>query len=100
MSRVIARIRLDKTLESVENRWFGNRLSVLSRNSTMPQALKLDRFGGLFIISGITCTLALMMSILHQLHGKMEVYSIISVLVGRNLMATIRHLLYRNVVQT
>ncbi|CAI9298543.1 unnamed protein product [Lactuca saligna] len=100
VSRVIARIRLDKTLESVENTWFGNRLSVLSRNSTMPQALKLDRFGGLFIISGITCTLALMMSILHQLHGKMEVYSIISVLVGRNLMATIRHLLYRNVVQT
>ncbi|CAH1433106.1 unnamed protein product [Lactuca virosa] len=100
VSRVIAKIRLDKTLESVENRWFENRLSVLPRNSTMPQALKLDRFGGLFIISGITCTLALMMSVLHLLHGKMEVYSIISFLVGRNLMATIRYLLYRNVVQT
>lgn len=100
VSREIARIRLDGTLASLENKWFKNRLSVPARNSTMTKALKLDRFGGLFIISGITSILALMMSILCLLYAKIEVQSIISFLVRRNLMATIRYLLYRNLVQT
>ncbi|KAI3514753.1 hypothetical protein L1887_13435 [Cichorium endivia] len=100
VSREIARIRLDGTLASLENKWFENRMSVPARNSTMTKALKLDRFGGLFIISGIASILALMMSILYLLYAKIEVQNIISFLVRRNLMATIRYLLYRNLVQT
>ncbi|XP_024965732.1 glutamate receptor 1.2-like [Cynara cardunculus var. scolymus] len=62
VSREIAKMRLDGTLASLEKKWFENRLSIPSRNSTMSKALKLDRFGGLFIISGVTSALALMIS--------------------------------------
>ncbi|KAL4572288.1 hypothetical protein LXL04_019060 [Taraxacum kok-saghyz] len=59
VSREIARIRLDGTLASLENNWFNNRLSILSRISTMPHSLKLDRFGGIFIIIAIASILSL-----------------------------------------
>ncbi|KAL7589041.1 hypothetical protein Lser_V15G39248 [Lactuca serriola] len=99
VSREIARMRLDGTLGSLESKWFDNHLLVPARNSTMPQALKLNRFGGLFIISGVTSIFALIISILYILHAKMEVHNIISLLGGRNLMSTVRYLLYRNVMQ-
>ncbi|CAH1424969.1 unnamed protein product [Lactuca virosa] len=52
VSREIARIRLDGTLGSLENKWYENRIPLPSRNSTMPQlGLTVDKIGGLFIIS-------------------------------------------------
>ncbi|KAL7590121.1 hypothetical protein Lser_V15G39239 [Lactuca serriola] len=69
MSREIARIRLDGTLRSLENKWYENRIPLPSRNSTMPElSLTLDKLGGLFIISATTSTLALMFSFLYLLH--------------------------------
>ncbi|KAL4572287.1 hypothetical protein LXL04_019058 [Taraxacum kok-saghyz] len=65
VSREIARIRLDGTLASLENNWFNNRLSILSRNSTMPRALKLDRFGGIFIIIAVASILSLSCSLIY-----------------------------------
>ena len=62
VSREIARIRLDGTLGSLENKWFKNQLSLPSRNSTMPKDLKLDSFGGLFIINASASTLTLLIS--------------------------------------
>ncbi|KAL4572292.1 hypothetical protein LXL04_019064 [Taraxacum kok-saghyz] len=100
VSREIARIRLDGTLASLENKWFKNGLYVPDQNSTMTKALKLDRFGGLFIISGIACALALTVSLVLLLRSKMEVQNMISLLFGRNLFAAIRYLLYRNVLRT
>ncbi|CAI9298549.1 unnamed protein product [Lactuca saligna] len=99
VSREIARMRLDGTLGSLESKWFDNHLLVPARNSTMPQALKLNRFGGLFIISGVTSIFALIISVLYILREKMEVHNIISLLVGRNLMSTVKYLLFRNVMQ-
>ncbi|KAI3781733.1 hypothetical protein L2E82_11756 [Cichorium intybus] len=99
MSREIATKRLDGSLGTLENKWFENQLYVPLQNSTMPKALKLDRFGGLFIISGITSTFALIISLLCLLRAKMEVHNIISLLVGRNLMAMVRYILYRNVMR-
>ncbi|CAI9298541.1 unnamed protein product [Lactuca saligna] len=64
VSREIARIRLDGTLGSLENKWFKNQLSLPSRNSTMPKDLKLDSFSGLFIINAATSTLTLLISLL------------------------------------
>nr|KAJ0194512.1 hypothetical protein LSAT_V11C800427730 [Lactuca sativa] len=98
VSREIARIRFDGTLKSLEKKWHQNHLFVPSRNSTMPKTLKIDRFGGIFIISGITSTLALMISVICLLQAKMEIHNIILVLGGRNLMANIRYLLYRNFI--
>ncbi|XP_023751768.2 glutamate receptor 1.4 [Lactuca sativa] len=63
VSREIARIRLDGTLGSLENKWYENRMSLPSRNSTIPHAVTLDKFGGLFIISAVTSTLTFMVSL-------------------------------------
>ncbi|KAL7590117.1 hypothetical protein Lser_V15G39234 [Lactuca serriola] len=65
VSREIARIRLDGTLESLENKWYENRLSLPSRNSTIPQALTLDKFGGLFIISAATSSIIFILSLFY-----------------------------------
>ncbi|KAI3771386.1 hypothetical protein L6452_02549 [Arctium lappa] len=100
VSKEIARMRLDGTLGGLEKKWFENRLSIPSQNSTVTKALKLDRFGGLFIINGSTLALALMISVICLLCAKMEAHNIISLVVGRNLMVTIRYLLYRNVIRT
>lgn len=100
VSKQIAQMRLDGTLGGLEKKWFENRLSIPSQNSTLTKALKLDRFGGLFIISGSTSALALMISVICLLCARMEVQNMISFVVGHNLMATIRYLLYRNVIRT
>ncbi|XP_042753247.1 glutamate receptor 1.4 [Lactuca sativa] len=69
LSREIARIRLDGTLRSLENKWYENQIPLPSRNSTMPElSLTLDKLGGLFIISAATSTLALIISFFYLLH--------------------------------
>ncbi|KAL4572293.1 hypothetical protein LXL04_019065 [Taraxacum kok-saghyz] len=83
VSREIAKKRLDGTLGSLENKWFENQLLFPSGNSTMPKALKLDRFGGLFIIGGVASTFALIISVLYLVRAKMEVQNIISLLFRR-----------------
>ncbi|CAH1424794.1 unnamed protein product [Lactuca virosa] len=69
LSREIAKIRLDGTLRSLENKWYENQIPLPSRNSTMPElSLTLDKLGGLFIMSAATSTLALMISFFYLLH--------------------------------
>ncbi|KAJ9549020.1 hypothetical protein OSB04_021563 [Centaurea solstitialis] len=92
VSREIAKMRLDGTL--------GKSAFYPIRNSTMPKALKLNRFGGLFIISGVTSALALLISVICLVWARMEVQNMLSFVVRRNLMATIRYLFFRNVIRT
>ncbi|KAI3771387.1 hypothetical protein L6452_02550 [Arctium lappa] len=99
MSKAIAKIREDGSLRSLEKKWFEGEFSVLPEDSsTMPKTLNLDRFGGLFVISGISSALALVISVLYLVRAKMEMDNIISLVARRNLMATIRYLLHRNVI--
>ncbi|XP_024965451.1 glutamate receptor 1.2-like [Cynara cardunculus var. scolymus] len=100
VSKEIARMRLDGSLAGLEKKWFENRLSIPPQNSTMTKALKLDRFGGIFIINGSSLALALMISVICRVCAKMEVQNIISLVLRRNLMDTIRYLLYKNVIRT
>nr|XP_043619838.1 glutamate receptor 1.2-like [Erigeron canadensis] len=95
MSREIAKLRQDGTLESLEKKWFEKRFSILSRNSTMPKVLKLDRFGGLFISNGINLAVALTVSAICLLYTKMKILNIISFVLGRDFMAAIRYLVTR-----
>lgn len=101
MSREIAKIREDRTLMALEKKWFENRFSLLSQDSfTKPKTLNLNRFGGLFIVIGFSLALALIISMIHAVRAKMEVESIISFLARRNLITTIRYLLFRNIIRT
>ncbi|CAH1433109.1 unnamed protein product [Lactuca virosa] len=72
VSREIAKIRLDGTLGSLENKWYENRISLPSRNSTIPHAVTLDKFGGLFIISAATSTLTFMVSLVHLIRIRLR----------------------------
>ncbi|KAK1434738.1 hypothetical protein QVD17_00488 [Tagetes erecta] len=99
ISREIAKIREDGTLRNLEKKWFDTEFSVLPQDSsTMPKSLSLERFGGLFVISGVSSCLALFISVMYLIRAKTEILSIISLLGGRSLMATIRYLFHRKVV--
>lgn len=102
MSREIAKIRENGTLINLEKRWFENAFSLSTQDSfTTPKTLNLKRFGGLFIVIGITLALAFTISIIYVVYAKMQVQSIIiSFLAGRHLMTTIRYLLYRRIIRT
>ncbi|KAI7728046.1 hypothetical protein M8C21_015001, partial [Ambrosia artemisiifolia] len=100
ISKEIAKIREDGTLKFLEKKWFDTEFSVLPEDSSTKPAktLSLERFGGLFIISGIASCLALIISVINIIRAKLEILSIISLLAGRNLTATIRFLLHRKVI--
>ncbi|KAI3694765.1 hypothetical protein L1987_77745 [Smallanthus sonchifolius] len=100
MSREIAKIRHDGTLKSLEKKWFETEFPISPQDSsTKPKTLSLERFGGLFIISGVSSCLALMISVMYLIGAKMEILSIISLLGGRSLMASIRYLLLKKLVK-
>nr|GEU29419.1 glutamate receptor 1.2-like [Tanacetum cinerariifolium] len=62
VSREIAKMRLDGTLGNLEKKWFQNGLFIASRNSTRAKALKLDSFGGVFIVNEAGLALALIIA--------------------------------------
>ncbi|KAJ0780602.1 putative periplasmic binding protein-like I [Helianthus annuus] len=101
ISREIAKIRENGSLKLLEKKWFDNEFSVLPQedSSTKPaNNLSLERFGGLFIISGVSSCLALIISVIYIIRAKLEIHSIISLLAGRGLMDTVKHLLHRKVI--
>ncbi|KAJ0912298.1 putative periplasmic binding protein-like I [Helianthus annuus] len=101
ISREIAKIRENGTLKLLEKKWFDNEFSVLPQedSSTKPaKNLSLERFGGLFIISGVSSCLALIISVIYIIRAKLEIHSIISLLAGRGIMDTVKHLLHRKVI--
>lgn len=102
ISREISKIREDGTLRNLEKKWYETEFPVLPQDSSAkPKTLSLERFGGLFVISGISSGLALVISTIYFIRAKMDIKSIMSLLQGQNLMATIMYLLNinRNVIR-
>ncbi|KAJ0792397.1 putative periplasmic binding protein-like I [Helianthus annuus] len=99
MSTQIAKIREDGTLRILEKKWFEKQSSSSQDSPSKPKTLNLSRFRGLFLISGMSSALALMMSAIFLLRAKLEVHSIISFILNPNLVANLRHLLYRNAIR-
>ncbi|PWA86273.1 glutamate receptor 2.5 [Artemisia annua] len=101
MSREIARMRENGALRSLEKKWFKSELSLSSQDSfRTPKSHKLDRFRGLFIAIGVSLVFALTVSAFYAVHARIQVENIISLLAGKNLMVTIRNLLFRNFIRT
>ncbi|KAK1428542.1 hypothetical protein QVD17_17378 [Tagetes erecta] len=99
MSTQIAKMREDGTLSLLEKKWFEKQSSSSQEPPSKPKTLNFSRFRGLFLISGISSTLALMISIIFLLRAKLEVHTIISFILQQNLMANLRHILYRNAIR-
>ncbi|KAJ0956843.1 putative ionotropic glutamate receptor, metazoa [Helianthus annuus] len=99
MSTQIAKIREDGTLRILEKKWFEKQSSSSQDSPSKPKTLNLSRFRGLFLISGMSSALALMMSVIFLLRAKLEAHSIISFILNPNLVANLRHLLYRNAIR-
>nr|GEU52363.1 glutamate receptor 1.2-like [Tanacetum cinerariifolium] len=99
MSGEIAKIREDGTLRNLEKKWYETEFPVLPQDSfAMPKTLSLERFGGLFVISGISSGLALMISVIYLIRAKLEIHNIISLVAGRDLMTIVRYLFHSNVI--
>ncbi|KAI3694761.1 hypothetical protein L1987_77740 [Smallanthus sonchifolius] len=79
MSSEIAKIREDGTLKNLEKKWFDTVFLELPQDSSSkPKTMSLERFAGLFVISGVSSFLALMISVIYLIRAKiMEVQSII-----------------------
>ncbi|KAI3682564.1 hypothetical protein L1987_82627 [Smallanthus sonchifolius] len=99
MSRQIATIRENGTLRLLEKKWFEKQSSSSPDSPSKPKTLSFSRFQGLFLISGFSSALALMISVIFLLRAKLEVHNIISFILQQNLVANLRHLLYRNAIR-
>ncbi|XP_076902396.1 glutamate receptor 1.3-like [Bidens hawaiensis] len=99
MSRQIAKIREDGTLGVLEKKWFEKQSASSKDSPSKPKTLNSNRFRGLFLISGMSSTLALMISLIFLLRAKLEVHRIISFILNQDLVASLRDLLYRNAIR-
>ncbi|KAJ0792399.1 hypothetical protein HanOQP8_Chr01g0017611 [Helianthus annuus] len=99
MSRQIAKIREDGTLRILEKKWFEKQSLSSQTPPQTPQALSFRRFKGLFLVSGSSSAFALLISVVYLLRAKLEVQRIIAFMMQPNLMATLRYLLFRNVIR-
>ncbi|XP_071687637.1 uncharacterized protein [Rutidosis leptorrhynchoides] len=99
VSRQIAKIRENRTLERIEKEWFEKESSSSQDLPTNPKTLNFGRFRGLFLISGISSAFALMISVILSICAKLEIHNVISFVLQHNLLANLRHLLHRNVIR-
>ncbi|KAH9794058.1 glutamate receptor 1.2 [Citrus sinensis] len=74
ISRAIARLREEGTLAKIENVWFNTQQSsnFMHEDSTSsnPSSLSLANFGGLFLITGISSTLALVIFLVTSIYKR------------------------------
>lgn len=101
MSREIAKLREEGKLKMMEEKWFKSESSLLNQDSaTKPKTLDLDNFRGLFIIAGLSSTLALLILLvnylLHQNLPQLLNYCIFRLLGGGRLAFMARYLFPRN----
>ncbi|GJW06691.1 extracellular ligand-binding receptor [Tanacetum coccineum] len=64
MSIQIAKLRQDGTLKLLEDKWFNKQLD----SATAPENINLERFRGLFLISGVSMASALFLYMLYFVH--------------------------------
>ncbi|KAK3003894.1 hypothetical protein RJ639_020228 [Escallonia herrerae] len=100
MSREIAKLREEGKLMELEKKWFKSESTLLPRQGgsvTTPKILDLQSFGGLFLISGISSALALLICLLYLVKEKLHAkYFIIRFLGGGKLATMISYLIRRN----
>ncbi|KAK9222840.1 hypothetical protein WN944_011280 [Citrus x changshan-huyou] len=73
ISRAIAKLREEGTLRKIEIEWFNDQQSSfmhVDSTSNNPSSLSLANFGGLFLITGISSTLALLAFLVSSIHKK------------------------------
>lgn len=73
ISRAIAKLREEGTLRKIEIEWFNDQQSSfmhVDSTSNNPSSLSLANFGGLFLITGISSTLALIAFLVSSIHKK------------------------------
>ncbi|XP_022848940.1 glutamate receptor 2.7-like [Olea europaea var. sylvestris] len=74
MSKAIARLREKGKLREIEKKWFRSQSSPLSRDTEMKtsRTLGVNRFFGLFLISGISKAVAILLFFIFVLHQKLS----------------------------
>ncbi|KAI3678643.1 hypothetical protein L6452_37944 [Arctium lappa] len=72
MSTEIAKLREDGTLKALEDKWLYGQSSLMTKDFSYPspQILNLHGFRGLFLISGVSMVLALLVSIVYLVREK------------------------------
>ncbi|XP_059626904.1 glutamate receptor 1.3-like [Cornus florida] len=103
ISRAIMKLRVERKLMMMEKAWFNSKSSFMSQQdapsspSKNPNALNLDNFRGLFLISGICSALALVISLINFLCEKWNVmkYYFVGIVRGK-LVHKVRYLLCRS----
>ncbi|WOG95091.1 hypothetical protein DCAR_0314393 [Daucus carota subsp. sativus] len=74
ISRAIANLREDGRLEMLQKEWYNKPRSLVSQETlAKPQVLKIDRFGGLFLVTGVSLGLALIVIIYYFIRKKLNV---------------------------
>ncbi|KAA8550521.1 hypothetical protein F0562_002205 [Nyssa sinensis] len=80
ISWAIAKLREEGKLMMMENEWFKSQSSFMSQDSVtspnIPNSLDFDRFRGLFLISGISSALALLIFLICLFHKKWHAHDL------------------------
>ncbi|CAH1447104.1 unnamed protein product [Lactuca virosa] len=72
MSTQIGKMREEGTLKALEDKWLKRQSAIMS-NPPSPKVLNLYSLRGLFLINGVSMTLALLVYVVHLVHEKLHV---------------------------
>ncbi|PIN16365.1 Glutamate-gated kainate-type ion channel receptor subunit GluR5 [Handroanthus impetiginosus] len=96
ISGAIAELREEGTLLQLETKWFSSQLSLSSQDTEQPNnpnTLTRDNFFGLFLLSGISKSIAVLVVLIFFLREKLSInYYISAVLARGKLMLILRYL--------
>ncbi|KAL0435216.1 UNVERIFIED_CONTAM: Glutamate receptor 2.8 [Sesamum radiatum] len=94
MSRAIAELREEGRLLEMEKKWFKSQPSLLSEDSEQSKlnTLTVANFAGLFLISGISTSIALLVFVIFLLHEKLSInYNMSTILARGKLISILRY---------
>ncbi|KAK6163968.1 hypothetical protein DH2020_000832 [Rehmannia glutinosa] len=101
ISRAICELIEEGKILQMEKKWFSSRSSLLSQETKPPNkasTLSMDNFLGLFLLSGIVKSIAILIFLTFLLREKLSIlYYIFSVLARGKLISSLRHLYPRMV---
>ncbi|KAL0389221.1 UNVERIFIED_CONTAM: Glutamate receptor 2.7 [Sesamum calycinum] len=96
MSRAITELREEGRLEEMEKKWFKSGPSLPSQDSEQSKlnTLTVANFFGLFLISGISTSIALLVFVIFLLHEKLSINYNMATILGRGRLMSILRLFY------
>ncbi|PIN16367.1 hypothetical protein CDL12_10980 [Handroanthus impetiginosus] len=101
ISRAIAELREEGTLVQIQKKWFSSQSSPLPEDTeppSNPDTLSSDKFFGLFLLSGISKSIAILIFLIFLLHEKLSTnYYMITMLARGKLILILRYLYPRMV---